>query len=117
MDAAVNCQHTLWSRLRARLVREEGIALVAALGISVVLTMMGASAVAYSTTNAGTAARGTADQKAYAAAEAGLNNMMSVLSAPGVDAQDPRVFCLNAILQRPCSRTWTYENATVTGTG
>jgi Tfp pilus assembly protein PilX len=117
MDVAANCHHTLWRRLRAKLERQDGIALVAALGISVVLTMMGATAIAYGTSNAGTAARGTADQKAYAAAEAGLNNMMSVLSAPGVDAQDPRALCLDAILQPPCSRTWTYENATVTGTG
>ena len=103
-------------RLR-RLSREDGFALVAALGVSVVLGIVGATAVAYATTNAGTATRSRADQTAFALAEAGVNNAMSVLSNPSVNALDPRALCPDASTPLPCSTTSSYEGGTVTWTG
>ena len=66
-------------RLRLRLARQEGFALVAALGMSVVMGAVGTSVMLYSTSGAGHSARMKADQQAFALAEAALNNAYAVV--------------------------------------
>ena len=108
------------TRIRQRLGRvgsEDGFALVLALGVSVVLGIVGATTVAYSSTNYGAASRSAADQNAFGLAEAGINNAMSILSNPSVNALNPRALCASPTDPLPCSRTATYEEGTVTYTG
>jgi hypothetical protein len=59
------------------------------LGVSTVLAIIGTTAITYSTSGARTASRSTADQKAYALAEAGVNDALAVLSLPSNNALDP----------------------------
>jgi hypothetical protein len=73
------------TRLLRRLAREDGIALVMALGTSMVLAMAGTSALLYTTQNSNAASRSKADQLALSLAEAGLNYAYATLSA----APDP----------------------------
>ena len=95
--------------LLGRLLRcQRGFVLPAALGISTVLTIVGTTAIAYTTSGARSASRSTADQKAYALAEAGVNNAMSVLSLPSNNALDPYLLP---------KQTVTYEGGTVTYSG
>src|SRR5207344_2450248 len=75
-----------------RLGEERGLALVMALGIMSVLLISGTTIVYFSSANARTASRSSADQKAYAFAEAGVNNALSVLE----NALDPRTGTLLA---------------------
>ena len=70
-----------FAALRRRLAREDGIALVLALGVTTVLGITGATTIAYATTNAGSSARSKADKSAQALAEAGLNYAYSTLYA------------------------------------
>jgi hypothetical protein len=104
-------------RITRRLNDEGGFALVLALGLMIVLGIAAATGVAYSTTNYGQVTRSRADQKAFALAEAGVNNAVSVLSSQSVNALDPRAFCSSPTQPLPCSRTLTYEDGTVTWTG
>jgi len=78
------------------------------IGMCTVLTMAGTTVVAYSTSSARTSSRSSADQSAYALAEAGVNNAMSVLSEPSNNALDP-------YLLPP--QTMTYAGGTVTYSG
>jgi len=72
--------HTrILQRLRHRLARQDGFALVAALGMSVVFGAVGTSVMVYSTSGAGHSARMKADQQAFALAEAALNDAYSVV--------------------------------------
>jgi hypothetical protein len=64
-----------------RLADERGVAVVMAAGIMGVLAALVAGAVAFTAANARSADRSNADQKAYALAEAGMNNALAVLSA------------------------------------
>jgi hypothetical protein len=107
-SAAVNSHLSLFTRLVRRLRRDEGFAMVAALGMSIVLGIAGTSVVAYSTSNAGAASRSKADQVAFALAEAGVNDAMSVLSLTSNDALDPYLLP---------SHTTTYEGGTATWSG
>jgi hypothetical protein len=92
-----------------RLLRSErGFILPAVLGISTVLAIFGTTAIAYSTSSSRTSSRSSADQKAFALAEAGVNNALAVLSLPSNNALDP-------YLLPP--QTATYENGTVTYSG
>jgi hypothetical protein len=93
---------------RLRLDSERGLVLPLALGIATVLAIAGTSAISYSTSNARASYRSSADQKAYALAEAGVNNAMAVLSLPDNNALDP-------YLLPP--RTMTAEGGTVTYSG
>src|SRR5919205_3699206 len=68
---------------------ERGFVLPLTLGISTVLAIVGTTAITYTTSGARTASRSTADQKAYALAEAGVNNALAVLSLPSNNALDP----------------------------
>jgi hypothetical protein len=91
---------------------ESGIALVLALGIMLVLTIALASTI-YLTSTSGRHAESTNDgQRAFALAEAGVNNAVSVLVAnyPGT-----AVFPGDSTLLP--SRTTTYEDGTVTWSG
>jgi hypothetical protein len=96
------------SRFAQRIRSERGFVLPATIGVSMVLAIAGTTAVAYSTSGARTSYRSSADQKAYALAEAGVNNAKAVLSLPDNNALDP--YLLPA-------RTMTAEGGTVTYTG
>ena len=98
----------LSGRIKRTVGDESGFALVVALGFMVVLGIVGASAVAYSSTNSGRATRSRADQSAYALAEAGINNAAAVLSLPSNNAFDPTLLP---------PRTATYAGGTVTWSG
>lgn len=70
------------------------MALVLALGITVVLGMVGTTVIAYTTANQGQASRSHADESALSLAEAGINNAMSVLANPSNNAIcDPQTTC------------------------
>lgn len=117
MDTAAAINTSLLRRLVRRLRSERGFVLPVAVGVSAVLTLLGTSVMAYSSENYGQSTRAKADQQAYAAAEAGLNNAMAVLNNPHVNALDVRAFCVDLGQSLPCTRTDTYEGATVTWWG
>jgi hypothetical protein len=108
MSVAAARTSSLLKRLTRRLCGERGFVLVAALGMSTVLAIVGTTAIAYSTSSARTSFRSSADQSAYALAEAGINNAMAVLSLPSNNALDPYLLP---------SRTVAYNGGTVTYSG
>ena len=71
------------TRIRRRLARQEGIALVAGLGVSVVLGIAGTSAVAYTTANQRSANYAKAERATQSLAEAGLHYALSTLYNAG----------------------------------
>lgn len=94
--------------LRPRIGDEQGIALILTLGVLVVTSFMLISVVQY-TSGAGRGASMTkAEQSAYALAEAGVNNAMSVLGNPDNNA-------LNSTLLP--SRTTAYAGGSVVWSG
>ena len=93
---------------RLRLAEERGIALVMTLGILLVTSVMVVTVIDYSSSAGRGANRSKADQMAYALAEAGVNNAMSVLANPDNNA-------LNSTLLP--ARTTSYEAGTVTWSG
>jgi Tfp pilus assembly protein PilX len=70
------------SFLRRLLRRQDGITLVMSIGILGVLTMTGTALIYYSSTNARTAEYSDDKSSAYDLAEAGINEMMAILSRP-----------------------------------
>ena len=94
--------------MRRRLADERGIALILTLGILLATSFMLVTVIKYSTDAGRGANRSKADQVAYALAEAGINNAMSVLANPNNNA-------LNSTLLP--ARVSTYENGTVTWSG
>src|SRR6185312_11853787 len=74
--------------LPRRLRGERGMALVMAIGITSVLGIAGATAVAYSTSGAQESQQSGARQNAFSLAEAGINNSMAVLNLPTNNALD-----------------------------
>ena len=60
-----------------------------ALGITVVLGIVGTTAIAYSASNSKEAAQSGSRQSAFSLAEAGINNTMSILMLPTNNALDP----------------------------
>jgi hypothetical protein len=68
--------------LRRLLRRQDGITLVMAVGILGVLTVSGTTLIYYSSTNARSVSYSTGNANAYDLAEAGINEMMAVLSKP-----------------------------------
>jgi hypothetical protein len=98
----------LLASLKHRLAEENGIALVIALGVMLVLGISTTGGLVYATQNQGSAARSKADTAALSIAEAGINNAMAVLSNP---TNDPT----NASLLPP--RTDLYDGGSVTWTG
>ena len=93
---------------RPKLEDEGGIALVLTLGILLVTSIMLISVIQYSSGAGRGANRTKADQSAYALAEAGINNAMSILGNPTNNA-------LNSTLLP--SRTTTYADGSVTWSG
>src|SRR4051795_11495742 len=67
--------------IRDRLRDERGVALLMALGILLVLSLGFATSIALTSSGARHAGRSVADQKAYALAEEGVNNAVSVIFA------------------------------------
>jgi Tfp pilus assembly protein PilX len=98
-----------WRRL---LREEEGIALLLALGIMLVLTISLTTIIFVTATNARDTQRTNAGQRAYALAEAGINNALSVLNAnyPGSGTYPGNAALLP-------TRTTTYSTGTVTWSG
>src|ERR671925_1656585 len=70
------------TRLRRLLRQEDGITLIMAVGILGMLTLTGTTLVYYSNTNARSAQYSDKNASAYDLAEAGINEMMAVLSKP-----------------------------------
>jgi hypothetical protein len=87
---------------------QRGFVLPLTLGISTVLAIVGTTAITYTTSGARTASRSTADQKAYALAEAGVNNALAVLALPSNNALDPNLLPPTTV---------AYDGGTVTYAG
>jgi hypothetical protein len=104
----MNRRPHLLSRIGRRLADENGMAMIIAFGVMLVLGVSTSSALVYSTQNQGSAARSKVDAAALSLAEAGINNAMSVLSNPTNDATSATLLS---------SRTDTYDNGTVTWSG
>src|SRR2546423_7365321 len=79
----------LWRRVQLR--SEPGMALVMALGMTVVLGIAGTTAMVYSNSDAKQAIQTGSRQSAFALAEAGINNTMAILDLPTNNALDPDV--------------------------
>jgi Tfp pilus assembly protein PilX len=79
----------LRTRIGQTLRREDGTALIMALGMILALSILTMSVFQYTSANSRTAGTSDAKQRAYAAAEAGINNAVSVLSKSGNNTLDP----------------------------
>jgi hypothetical protein len=109
-------------RVSLTLRQEDGMALVLALGVMAVLTATAATLFSYTTTNSRTASYSDRKQKAYVAAEAGLNSAVSMLGLSTNNALDP---CLLNPPTNPSGFTCTshtpfqatYDGGTVTWYG
>jgi len=77
----------LWRRVQLR--SERGMALVMALGMTVVLGIAGTTAIAYSTSSSTQAVQSRSRGNAFSLAEAGINNSMAILDLPTNNALDP----------------------------
>lgn len=88
--------------------RQEGLSLIMAVGVLGVLSLAGISVVHYSTANARTSEFSKDNASAYDLAEAGINEMMAVLSHPDNNA-------LNEVLLP--ETTHEYGSGTVTWSG
>jgi Tfp pilus assembly protein PilX len=86
---------------------QAGIALIVALGVMMVLSIIVVSVTSYVTSNSGSAARSSSDDGAYSLAEAGLNDAFSILQAnyPTTYPGNPNLLT---------ARTLTYPVGTVT---
>ena len=84
------------------------MALPMALGIMVVLTILGTTVIYYSVANMHSTSHSTNGQRAFALAEAGLNDAVSILSKPGNDSQNP-----NLLPSSGSPATQTVEGGTV----
>ena len=71
--------------IRGRLSEEGGVALLVAIGVMLVLTITVTSVVSYSRASARSANLSSSGQDAYALAEAGINNAMSVIAVARAD--------------------------------
>jgi Tfp pilus assembly protein PilX len=72
---------SLWRRLSD----EDGIALIMAIAVMLTLTVLVTSALAFTSSNSRDSSRSTATQKAYAAAEGGLNIALAKVQIAGSD--------------------------------
>src|SRR5215217_4870229 len=107
--------------IRRRLQDERGVALLMALGILLVLSLGFATSIALTSSGARHAERSKADQKAYALAEEGVNNAISVIhansdAAKDVDCYDPLSFATYQNLLTP-ARTNTRSEGSVSWSG
>jgi hypothetical protein len=78
-------------RLRQRVQwrSERGMALVMALGMTVVLGIVGTTAMAYTSSNSTEAVQTRSRGNAFSLAESGINNLMAILMLPSNNALDP----------------------------
>jgi Tfp pilus assembly protein PilX len=106
------------NRLRQIRTSERGFALVLALGVMIVLALTVVTVVEATTSNQRSARMSSGRVGAYALAEAGLNNAMSILTNPSNNALDKYVFC-PVVTPVPdpttvaCSHTDTYSTGRV----
>jgi Tfp pilus assembly protein PilX len=76
-------------RQRVQLRSERGMALVMALGMTVVLGIVGTTAMMYSTSSSTQAVQTRSRGNAFSLAESGINNTMAILNLPTNNALDP----------------------------
>jgi hypothetical protein len=95
-------------RLRQLLKRQDGITLIMAVGILGVLSLSGVTLIYYSSTNARSAQYSVQNGSAYDLAEAGIDEMMAVLSKPTNNALMPDLLP---------ETTHDYDGGTVTWSG
>jgi hypothetical protein len=95
-------------RLRQLLKRQDGITLIMAIGILGVLSVSGVTLIYYSGTNARSAQYSVQNGSAYDLAEAGIDEMMAVLSKPANNALMPDLLP---------ETTHDYDGGTVTWSG
>lgn len=69
--------------------KQEGFALIMAVGVLGVLTIAGTTVMVYTTSNTRIAQRSKSDETSFSLSEAALNNTMAVLSNPSNNALDP----------------------------
>jgi PilX N-terminal len=102
------------SRMLARLRDERGIALIMALGILFVLTITLTTVIYVTSASARHAEHSNAGQKAYALAEAGVNNALAVLNAtyPATFPGPPSVQC---VLRQPTAIPAGIPGGQITG--
>src|SRR5688500_15563488 len=96
------------TNLRRLLRRQDGITLVMAVGLLGMLSLTGASLVYYSSTNARSVEYSVRNASAYDLAEAGIDEMMAVLSKPSNNALMPGLLP---------ETTHEYDGGTVTWSG
>ena len=97
------------ARLHSQLRRDEdGIALIVALGVLIVFSVLVAGLASYSSSTARSARFSNSQQNARSIAEAGVNDAVSVLNLPSNNA-------LNSALLGP--RTTTFEGGSATWSG
>ena len=96
------------NRLRRLFKQQDGITLIMAVGILGVLSFTGATMVYYSSTNSRSAELSIDSTGAYDLAEAGINEMMAVLSKPENNSLKPDLLPVT---------TSTYDGGTVTWSG
>ena len=99
-------------RLRRLFKRQDGITLIMAVGILGVLSFTGATMIYYSSTNARSAEVSVDSTSAYSLAEAGINEMMAVLSRPENNALNPYLLGYQAD-GTVVHTTSTYDGGTV----
>jgi Tfp pilus assembly protein PilX len=109
---------------RARLRDERGIALVMAIGVMFVMSLVLASIIGFTSANNRSANRQNADQQAFHLAEAGVNNSIAVLQKaygttvePFVDYYSPAAAGRIDPASLLPPRTSTYDGRTVTWSG
>jgi hypothetical protein len=100
-----------WEGSLRKVRNEDGIALVMALGILIVLGLLAAVVIAYTTSGQRTASRSSAGVSAYSLAEAGINNAMSILGKQK-NAANPMLLPDNSAA-RPANIT-PYDGGTTT---
>jgi len=74
---------------RRLLQRQDGTALIMAIGVLFLLTIVSTTVMVYTTSNTKTASRSKSDETSFSLSEAALNNAMAVLSNPINNALDP----------------------------
>lgn len=110
----------------SRLRQEEGFALVLALMVTVVLTLVVGTTLFYTTSSERSSRLSYTRDSAYRLAEAGINNAMAILGEPpdaatgiGNNALDPNVFCglAGETYTSGCTIKNTYTNGYVVFSG
>jgi hypothetical protein len=103
-------------RLLRLLRREDGISLIMAVGILGVLSLTGSTLIYYSTANTRSSEYSKDNTGSYVVAEAGINEMMSILAEPENNALNKYLLGYNAD-GTTTKTTHQYEDGTVTWWG